>query len=86
MLDRTQGDLAPAWETGRDAMTGNGSDPRQIKRSGFAMPRYLIALFPCFIALALLLRSRWALLPTLAVFTAQLVLLLAQFATWFWVA
>jgi|GraSoiStandDraft_29_1057270.scaffolds.fasta_scaffold301884_2 hypothetical protein len=49
MLDRTQGDLAPAWETGRDAMTGNGSDPRQIKRSGFAMPRYLplMRILPC---------------------------------------
>jgi hypothetical protein len=35
MLDRTQGDLAPAWETGRDAMTGNGQRSSADKAQRF---------------------------------------------------
>ena len=49
------------------------------------MPRYLIVLFPCFIALALLLRNRWALGGVLLISVVQFLVLLIQFSTWFWV-
>jgi hypothetical protein len=50
-----------------------------------AMPRYAIVLFPCFIALALLLRRRWAFGAVLALSVVQFVALLVQFSTWFFV-
>lgn len=50
------------------------------------MPRYLIVLFPCFIALACLLHKRWAYALALGLSTVLFAALLTQFSTWFFVA
>ncbi|MBX6342664.1 MAG: hypothetical protein IRY97_09420, partial [Thermomicrobiaceae bacterium] len=49
-------------------------------------PRLVVVVFPLFIALALLLRRRWLFGAALALFALQLVGLLIQCSTWFWVA
>lgn len=52
-----------------------------------SMPRFVIVLFPLFIALAILLRKHRVLYGVvLALFVIQFAALLIQFSTWFWVA
>jgi hypothetical protein len=51
-----------------------------------SMPRFGLTLFPLFVVIALLLRRRWLLLPTLALSTLWLVALTVQFANWYWVS
>lgn len=51
-----------------------------------SMPRFVIVMFPFFIALAMLLRNRWLFGAVLAFSVVQLAVLLIQFGTWFWVA
>jgi hypothetical protein len=51
-----------------------------------SMPRFIIVLFPFFIAMALLLRNRWLYGTVLVLFLIQFVGLLIQFSTWYWVA
>jgi Gpi18-like mannosyltransferase len=51
-----------------------------------SVPRFVIVLFPLFIALALLTKRRWVYWPLMAIFLIQFVALLIQFSTWFWVA
>ncbi len=51
-----------------------------------SMPRFVIAMFPFFIALAMLLRNRWLFGAALVLSAAQFAALLIQFGTWFWVA
>ncbi|HEU5424705.1 MAG TPA: mannosyltransferase family protein [Nitrolancea sp.] len=49
-------------------------------------PRFVIVLFPFFIALARLTRNRWVFSLLLALCLVQFAGLLIQFSTWFWVA
>ena len=51
-----------------------------------SIPRFVIVLFPFFIALAMLLRNRYLYAVVLALFVIQFAALLIQFSTWFWVA
>lgn len=51
-----------------------------------SMPRFVIVMFPFFIALAMLLRNRWLFGAALVLSVAQFAVLLMQFGTWFWVA
>lgn len=51
-----------------------------------SMPRFGLTLFPLFVVIALLLRSRALRLPMLALSTVILILLTAQFANWYWVS
>lgn len=51
-----------------------------------SMPRFVIVMFPFFIALAMLLRHRWLFGAALVLSVAQFAALLIQFGTWFWVA
>jgi hypothetical protein len=51
-----------------------------------SIPRFVIVLFPFFIAMAMLTRNRWIYLGVLALFVVQFVGLLIQFSTWYWVA
>lgn len=51
-----------------------------------SMPRFVIVIFPFFIALAMLLRNRWLFGAALVLSVAQFAVLLIQFGTWFWVA
>ncbi len=51
-----------------------------------SMPRFGLTLFPLFVILALLLRSRWLALPALALSALLLVLLTTQFALGYWVS
>jgi len=51
-----------------------------------SVPRFLIVLFPLFIALAILARRRFVLPAILIPSTLLMVLLIVQFSTWFWVA
>lgn len=51
-----------------------------------SVPRFLLVLFPLFIALALLLRRRVAFFAVLIPSAAFMALLVVQFATWFWVS
>lgn len=51
-----------------------------------SMPRFVIVIFPFFIALAMLLRNRWLFGAVLVLSIAQFAVLLIQFGTWFWVA
>ncbi len=51
-----------------------------------SIPRFVIVLFPLFIALALLTKKRVIFGVTMAFFIIQLVALIIQFSTWFWVA
>jgi len=51
-----------------------------------SMPRFGLTLFPLFIVLALLFRSRWAAVPALALSVLLLVLLTIQFAHSYWVS
>ena len=51
-----------------------------------SIPRFVIVLFPFFIALATLLRNRVLYGVVLALFLIQFAALLIQFSTWFWVA
>lgn len=51
-----------------------------------SIPRFVIVLFPFFIALALLLRNRWLFGVAIALSVIQFAGLLIQFSTWFWVA
>lgn len=51
-----------------------------------SMPRFGLTLFPLFVVIALLLRSRALRLPILALSTVILILLTAQFANWYWVS
>ncbi|MBX6341980.1 MAG: hypothetical protein IRY97_05935 [Thermomicrobiaceae bacterium] len=51
-----------------------------------SMPRFVLVLFPFFIALARLLRNRWLYGAALALSVIQFAGLLIQFSTWFWVA
>jgi hypothetical protein len=50
------------------------------------MPRYVLVLFPLFVAAAQMLRSRLAFGVTLTLCTLLLCGLTVQFVTWFWVA
>lgn len=49
-------------------------------------PRFVLVLFPFFIAMAYLLRNRYLYLAVLALFIIQFAVLMIQFSTWFWVA
>jgi hypothetical protein len=51
-----------------------------------SVPRFVIVIFPFFIALAMLLRNRWLFGAALVLSAVQLAVLLIQFGTWFWVA
>lgn len=51
-----------------------------------SIPRFVIVLFPFFIAMALLTRRRYVYGVVLALCAIQMVGLLIQFSTWFWVA
>ena len=51
-----------------------------------SMPRFGLTLFPLFVVLALLLRSRAVAVPAAIVSTVLLVALTAQFALWYWVS
>jgi len=51
-----------------------------------SIPRFVIVLFPFFIALALLLRNRVLYGAVLVLSVVQFAALLIQFSTWFWVA
>ena len=51
-----------------------------------SVPRFVIVLFPLFIALAILAKRRWIFWPLMAIFVIQFIALLIQFSTWFWVA
>ncbi len=51
-----------------------------------SMPRFGLTLFPLFVVLALLFRSRRVALPALALSTCLLILLTVQFAQWYWVS
>lgn len=51
-----------------------------------SFPRFVIVLFPFFIAIALLTRRRLVYGAVMAIFIIQLIGLLIQFSTWFWVA
>ncbi len=51
-----------------------------------SIPRFVIVMFPLFIALAMLLRNRWLFGAVLVLSVAQFAALLIQFGTWFWVA
>ena len=51
-----------------------------------SLPRFVIVLFPFFIALGKLTRNRWVFVTVLALCSIQLVGLLIQFSTWYWVA
>jgi len=51
-----------------------------------SVPRFVIVLFPLFIAIALLTKHRWIFWPVMAIFVIQFIALLIQFSTWFWVA
>lgn len=51
-----------------------------------SMPRFVIVLFPMFIAMALLTRRRYVYGAVMVIFVIQLIGLLIQFSTWFWVA
>lgn len=51
-----------------------------------SMPRFGLTLFPLFVVLALLVRTRWTAVPALAVSTLLLILLTTQFALWYWVS
>ncbi|MDI3342024.1 MAG: mannosyltransferase family protein [Sphaerobacter sp.] len=51
-----------------------------------SMPRFVIVLFPFFIALAMLLRNRYLYGAVLVLSLLQFAALLIQFSTWFWVA
>ncbi len=51
-----------------------------------SIPRFVIVLFPLFIAMALLTRKRIVFGAVMVLFIVQLIGLLIQFSTWFWVA
>jgi hypothetical protein len=51
-----------------------------------SMPRFGLTLFPLFVVLAWLFRSRILAIPVAAVSTVLLVLLTIQFANWYWVS
>lgn len=51
-----------------------------------SMPRFGLTLFPLFVVLALVVRSRWLAAPLLALSTLLLVLLTIQFAHGYWVS
>jgi hypothetical protein len=51
-----------------------------------SMPRYMLTLFPLFVALAMLTRRRFVFAGTMVVSIALLCALTVQFVTWFWVA
>lgn len=51
-----------------------------------SIPRFVIVLFPLFIAMALLTKNRFVYGTVMVVFIVQLIGLLIQFSTWFWVA
>lgn len=51
-----------------------------------SIPRFLVVLFPLFIALAIVARRRFVLPTILIPSTLLMVLLIVQFSTWFWVA
>ncbi len=51
-----------------------------------SMPRFVIVLFPFFIAMAMLARRRLVFGALMFLFVIQLMGLLIQFSTWFWVA
>ena len=51
-----------------------------------SMPRFGLTLFPLFVVLALLLRSRAVAVPAAILSTVLLVALTAQFALWYWVS
>lgn len=51
-----------------------------------SVPRFLLVLFPLFIALAILLRWRGAFLAVLIPSSVFMLLLVIQFSTWFWVS
>jgi hypothetical protein len=51
-----------------------------------SMPRFGLTLFPIFIVIALILKTRLATIPAALVSTALLVLLTVQFANWYWVS
>lgn len=51
-----------------------------------SMPRYMLVLFPLFVAWATLLHRRWTRVATYVGCILLLCVLTTQFATWFWVA
>jgi len=51
-----------------------------------SMPRFGLTLFPIFVVLALLFRSRAVAIPAALFSTALLILLTIQFANWYWVS
>lgn len=51
-----------------------------------SIPRFVIVLFPFFIAAALLLRNRYLYATVLLLSVVQLAALVIQFSSWFWVA
>ncbi len=51
-----------------------------------SIPRFMIVLFPFFIAMAMLTRRRYVFSVVMILFVIQLIGLLTQFSTWFWVA
>jgi hypothetical protein len=51
-----------------------------------SIPRFVIVLFPLFIALAILLRNRWVFYAAIVLSLLQFTGLLIQFSTWYWVA
>ena len=51
-----------------------------------SIPRFLVVLFPLFIALGILSRRRYVLPAILVPSTLLMVLLVVQFSTWFWVS
>ncbi len=51
-----------------------------------SMPRFGLTLFPLFIVLAMILRSRIVAIPAAIFSTVLLVLLTIQFASWYWVS
>ncbi|HEY7029965.1 MAG TPA: mannosyltransferase family protein [Thermomicrobiales bacterium] len=51
-----------------------------------SMPRFGLTLFPIFVVIALLVRSRRVAIPAAVLSTALLVLLTIQFASWYWVS
>jgi hypothetical protein len=51
-----------------------------------SIPRFVIVLFPFFIAIAMLTKRRYVFSAVMVIFIIQLIGLLIQFSTWFWVA
>jgi hypothetical protein len=50
-----------------------------------SMFRYVLALFPCFIAVALVVRRRWLVLPAAGLMLCWQLVLLDHFVHWIWV-